>query len=62
MNDGEQLDVNGKTEKISPGANGYGFLQLPVGKYEITLRDNSQSRSVTLSIEKAGTWLVNPQG
>ena len=62
MNDGEQLDVNGKTEKISPGTNGYGLLQLPVGKYEITLRDNNQSRSVTLSIEKAGTWLVNPQG
>lgn len=63
MNDGEKLDVNGKTENVTPGANGYGFLQLPVGKYEITLRDNNQqSRNMTLSVEKAGTWLINPQG
>ncbi|TNV22742.1 serine/threonine protein kinase [Buttiauxella sp. B2] len=63
MNDGEQLDVNGKAENVTPGANGYGFLQLPVGKYEITLRDNNQqSRNMTLSVEKAGTWLINPQG
>lgn len=63
MNDGEKLDVNGKTENVTPGANGYGFLQLPVGKYEITLRgNNQQSRNMTLSVEKAGTWLINPQG
>lgn len=62
MNDGEELDVNGKTEKITPGANGYGFLQLPAGKYQITLRDNNQTRNMTLSVEKAGTWLINPQG
>lgn len=62
MNDGETLDVNGKTEKVTPGANGYGFLQLPPGKYDISLHDNNQTRSVTLSVEKAGTWLINPQG
>ena len=62
MNDGEQLDVNGKAEKVTPGANGYGFLQLPAGQYELTLRDKNLSRSMTLSVEKAGTWLVNPQG
>ena len=62
MNDGEELNVNGKTEKITPGANGYGFLQLPAGKYQITLRDNNQTRNMTLSVEKAGTWLINPQG
>ncbi|WBM72415.1 protein kinase [Buttiauxella sp. WJP83] len=62
MNDGEQLNVNGKTENVTPGANGYGFLQLPAGKYELTLRDKNQSRSMTLSVEKEGTWLVNPQG
>lgn len=62
MNDGEELEVNGKTEKVAPAANGYGLLQLPAGKYEITLRDKNQARSMTLSVEKAGTWLVNPQG
>lgn len=62
MNEGEELDVNGKTEKITPGANGYGFLQLPAGKYQITLRGNNKTRNITLSVEKAGTWLINPQG
>ncbi|MFB0710599.1 serine/threonine protein kinase [Buttiauxella noackiae] len=62
MNEGEELEVNGKTEKITPGANGYGFLQLPAGKYQITLRGNNKTRNMTLSVEKAGTWLINPQG
>jgi hypothetical protein len=63
MNTGEKLAVNGKDENVTPGANGYGFLQLPAGKYEITLRDNNQqSRNMTLAVEKAGTWLINPQG
>lgn len=62
MNEGEVLSVNGKTENITTGANGYGFLQLPAGKYEFTLQDNKQSRNMTLNIEKAGTWLINPQG
>ncbi|MEW7314766.1 protein kinase [Buttiauxella gaviniae] len=62
MNEGEELDVNGKTEKVTPGANGYAFLQLPVGKYDITLRGNNQSRNISVSVEKPGTWLINPQG
>ncbi|BCG09181.1 serine/threonine protein kinase [Buttiauxella agrestis] len=62
MNDGETLSVNGKTQQVTPGANGYGFLQLPVGNYTITLSDSNQTRNMTLSVEKAGTWLINPQG
>lgn len=62
MDKGEQLDVNGKEQKNIPLSNGYGVLQLPPGKYDITLRGNSQPRNVTLSVDKPGTWLINPQG
>ncbi|RPH30111.1 serine/threonine protein kinase [Buttiauxella warmboldiae] len=62
MNDDETLAVNGKTVKVTPGINGYGFLQLTVGKYEITLNNSNQTRSMTLTVEKAGTWLINPPG
>lgn len=62
MDKGEQLEINGKVQKNIPVTNGYGVVQLPSGKYEITLGGNSQSRAVTLSVEKPGTWLINPQG
>ncbi|MCT4703562.1 serine/threonine protein kinase [Enterobacteriaceae bacterium H20N1] len=61
INDGEEMEVNGKPQKNVPTTNGYGILQLPAGKYEITLRNQSQSRSVTVAVDKPGTWLLNPQ-
>ena len=61
MYEGEQLTINGKAQKVVPAANGYGFVQLAPGNYQIELRSRSQSRSVRLTIGTPGTWLLNPQ-
>lgn len=60
MNEGDRIIVNGKPQKNLPANNGYGILQLPAGKYDITLRNQNQSRSVSLSVVNPGTWLLNP--
>ncbi len=62
INDGEQIEVNGEAQKNIPSMNGYGMLQLPAGKYDIRLHNQTQSRSVTVYVDKPGTWLLNPQG
>lgn len=60
LNDGDQMEVNGKPQKNVPTTNGYGILQLPAGKYDITLHNQSQTRTASLSVDKPGTWLLNP--
>lgn len=61
MNEGEQLTVNGKAQKVTPAANGFASLQLPAGKYLLTLSGGEQSRKQTIVVANPGTWLVNPQ-
>ncbi|ATF92272.1 serine/threonine protein kinase [Cedecea neteri] len=61
MNDGEQLAVNGKAQKLTPAANGFASLQLPAGKYLLTLSGGETSRKQTIVVANSGTWLVNPQ-
>ncbi|EJF33012.1 MULTISPECIES: protein kinase [Enterobacteriaceae] len=62
MNDGEQLAVNGKAQKLTPAANGFASLQLPAGKYLLTLSGGETPRKQTIVVTNSGTWLVNPQG
>lgn len=62
MDEAEHLAVNGKMQMDIPTSNGYGSLELPPGKYTLTLSGKNRSRTVTLSVAKPGTWLVNPQG
>ncbi|WP_318389338.1 protein kinase domain-containing protein [Enterobacter sp.] len=62
MNGANQLLVNGKPQKVVAAASGYAFLQLPAGKYDITLQSGSQTHTQSLSVSAPGTWLLNPQG
>lgn len=62
MNDGEQLSVNGKVQKLTPAANGFASLQLPAGKYLLALSGGETPRKQTIVVANSGTWLVNPQG
>lgn len=62
MNDGEQLLINGKEQKVTVAANGFASLQLPAGKYLLTLSGGEQTRKQTIVVANPGTWLVNPQG
>jgi len=61
MNEGEKMSVNGEAQSVSPGTNGFAALKLQPGRYEVVLRGNGQTRSQTINIANAGTWLINPQ-
>ncbi|SNY77350.1 serine/threonine-protein kinase [Enterobacter sp. CC120223-11] len=61
VKDGDEFMVNGKVQKMPNPVNGYVTLQLTPGQYEITVRNGEQSRSVTLTVDKPGTWLLDPQ-
>lgn len=61
MNDGEQLSVNGEVRTVIPAASGFASLRLQPGRYEFILRGGEQTRSQTITVSQAGTWLLNPQ-
>lgn len=61
MNEGEKMTVNGEAQSVSTGTNGFAALKLQPGRYEVVLRGNGQTRSQTINIASAGTWLINPQ-
>lgn len=61
MNEGEKMSVNGEAQAVSTGVNGFAALKLQPGRYEVVLRGNGQTRSQTINIASAGTWLINPQ-
>lgn len=61
MNEGEKLSLNGESQSVSPASNGFAALKLAPGRYALTLQGNGQTRSQTLTIVNAGTWLINPQ-
>ncbi|EMH4164418.1 serine/threonine protein kinase [Pluralibacter gergoviae] len=62
IHDGETLKLNGETQNVTPGTSGFVPLKLAPGRYELVLQNGGQSRTQTLNIGKAGTWLVNPAG
>lgn len=61
VEEGDQLEVNGKAQKTPVPVNGYASVQLSSGQYVITLRNAKQSRSASITVDKPGTWLLNPQ-
>jgi serine/threonine protein kinase len=58
---GDQLEVNGKVQKMPTPVNGYAAVQFSPGKYQLTLRNGQQTRSATITVDKPGTWLIDPQ-
>lgn len=58
---GEQLEVNGKAQKMPTPVNGYAAVQFSPGQYQLTLRNGQHTRSATITVDKPGTWLIDPQ-
>jgi serine/threonine protein kinase len=59
--DGDTLEVNGKAQKMPTPVNGYAAVQLSPGQYQLTLRNGQQTRHATITVDKPGTWLIDPQ-
>ncbi|EMO0474278.1 serine/threonine protein kinase [Pluralibacter gergoviae] len=62
MHAGEKLTLNGEAQSVTPATSGFASLKLAPGHYQIVLQGSGGSRTQTLEIGKAGTWLINPAG
>ncbi|MFT4272172.1 MAG: serine/threonine-protein kinase [Pantoea sp.] len=60
LQDGENIVVNGKAQNVKPASNGFASLSLAAGQYHIEVHNGNQVHSQSLTIDKPGTWLINP--
>ncbi|MBK0094787.1 serine/threonine protein kinase [Erwinia sp. S63] len=60
LEEGEKVLLNGETKDVKPASSGFASLNLAAGKYRIEVQNGSQVLSQTLTIDKPGTWLINP--
>jgi len=55
----EVLKVNDKEQSLTPTANGFTLVQLPAGSYQFKISGHGQDRTQRVTIDRAGTWLLN---
>jgi len=57
---GESVVLNGQPVELKPGSSGFAALNLAAGQYKIDVSNGSQTHTQSLTIDKPGTWLINP--
>ncbi len=57
---GENIVLNGEAKDVKPASSGFASLNLAAGNYRIEVHNGSQVLSQSLTIDKPGTWLINP--
>lgn len=57
---GESVALNGQPVEVKPGSSGFAALNLAAGQYRIDVSNGSQTHTQSLTIDKPGTWLINP--
>lgn len=57
---GENVMLNGEARDVKPSSSGFASLNLAAGNYRIEVRNGNQVHSQSLTIDKPGTWLINP--
>jgi len=57
---GENVMLNGEARDVKPSSSGFASLNLAAGNYRIEVRNGNHVHSQSLTIDKPGTWLINP--
>ncbi|WP_336792897.1 serine/threonine-protein kinase [Pantoea anthophila] len=60
LESGESVVLNGQPVEVKPGSSGFAALNLAAGRYKIDIHNGSVTHSQSLTIDKPGTWLINP--
>ncbi|MDQ1211334.1 serine/threonine protein kinase [Pantoea anthophila] len=60
LESGESVVLNGQPVEVKPGSSGFAALNLAAGQYKIDIYNGSVTHSQSLTIDKPGTWLINP--
>ncbi|MEQ4542585.1 MAG: serine/threonine protein kinase, partial [Pantoea agglomerans] len=60
LESGESVVLNGQPVEVKPGSSGFAALNLAAGQYKIDVKNGSEMHSQSLTIDKPGTWLINP--
>ena len=60
LQEGENIVLNGEAKDVKPSSSGFASLNLAAGNYRIEVHHGSLVHSQSLTIDKPGTWLINP--
>lgn len=59
---GDRVEMNGSAQALVPAPNGFAMLQLPAGNYRFSISNGGHIRDQSLTVNRQGVWLLNPQG
>lgn len=60
LGNGQNVVLNGQPFDVKPGSSGFAALSLAAGQYRIEVHAGSVTHVQSLTIDKPGTWLINP--
>ena len=58
---GDEVAMNGNPQALVPSPNGFAMLQLPPGDYRFSISNGGHTRAQSITVDKEGVWLLNPQ-
>ncbi|RRZ88104.1 serine/threonine-protein kinase [Erwinia sp. 198] len=58
---GDKVAMNGNPQALVPSPNGFAMLQLPPGDYRFSISNRGQTRDQSITVDREGVWLLNPQ-
>jgi serine/threonine protein kinase len=60
LGSGESIVLNGQPLEVKPGSSGFAALNLAAGQYRLEVHAGNITHTQSLTIDKPGTWLINP--
>ncbi|MGE9551074.1 serine/threonine protein kinase [Erwinia amylovora] len=58
---GDEVAMNGSPQALVPSPNGFAMLQLPPGEYLFRISNGGHTRDQSITVDREGVWLLNPQ-